>query len=219
MAREALTGIRLSSLCLWATIRALNSYCHLMDQCCLETMWSTSGFWFPADKHLQHKASSKASWGWQFVFLAPNSGMQRHECSPPCELATQNQHSNKGKHSLPFSVLSTWLISAFRTDNSVPFIMLIADTYICSVGQTIGVRAQSRVFGTEDLMPTSYQECLREFYPVDWTALSSSREVLEHFFALAPCIRKPPHDLWGCSAKATKLKQVGIAKLKVCFRP
>lgn len=34
----------------------------------------------------------------------------------------------------------------------------------CSVGQTVGVRAQSRVFGTEDLMPRSYQECLRGFY-------------------------------------------------------
>lgn len=144
MAREVLTGIRLSSLCLWATIRALNSYCHLMDQCCLETMWSTSGFWFPADKHLQHKASSKASWGWQLVFLVPNSRMQRHECSPLCELATQKQHSNKGKHSLLSLVLPARLISAFRTGNSALFIMLLGDTYICSVGQTVGVRAQSQ---------------------------------------------------------------------------
>ncbi|KAF2982915.1 hypothetical protein EK904_005850 [Melospiza melodia maxima] len=34
------------------------------------------------DKHLQHKASSKASWEWQFVFLVPNSGMQRLENNP-----------------------------------------------------------------------------------------------------------------------------------------
>lgn len=196
MAREVLTGIRLSSLCLWATTRALNSYCHVMDQCCLETMWSTSGFWFPADKHLQHKASSKASWGWQFVFLVPNSGMQRHEYSPLCELATLKQHSSKGKHSLPFPVLSTRLISAFRTDNSAPFIILLGDTYICSVSQTIGVRAQSRVFGTEDLtiIPRMSQGILLWTNPVDWTSLSSSRAVWEHFFALVPCIRKPPHE-------------------------
>lgn len=69
------------------------------------------------------------------------------------------------------------------------------------------------------VIPRVSQGVLLWTNPVDWTALSSSREVLEHFFALAPCIMKPPHDLWGCSAKATKLKQVGIAKLKVCFRP
>lgn len=196
MAREVLTGIRLSSLCLWATIRALNSYCHLMDQCCLETMWSTSGFCFPADQHLQHKASSRASWGWQFVFLVPNSGMQRHECSPQCELATQNQHSTEGKHSLPFPVLSTRLISASRTDNSAPFIMLLGDTYILLCGPDS--RSQNTKQSIWHWGPDHHTKDVSGGFiwinPVDWTSLSSNRAV-EHFFALVPCIRKPPHEL------------------------
>lgn len=207
MAREVLTGIRLSSLCLWATIRALNSYCHLTDQCCLETMWSTSGSGFPADKHSQHKAAR----GWQlFAFLVPNSGMQRHECSPPCERAAQEQHSNKGKHSLPFPVLSTRQISAFRTDNSAPFIMLFGNIYICDVGQAIGARAQSRVFGTEDLTltPGASQRVLIWTVPVAWTSLSSRRAVLEHFCALVPCVRKPAGELWGCSARSQNHRMV-----------
>lgn len=226
MAREVLTGIGLSSLCLWATRRALNSYCHRMDQCCLETMWSTSGFQFPVDKHLQHKASS----GWQlFAFLVPNSGMQRHEYSPPCELATQEQHS-KEKHSLSFPVLSTRQISAFRTDNLAPFIMFFGDSYICYVGQAYriymcyvgqatGERAQSRAFGTEDLTltPRTSQGVLLQTKAADRTTLSSRRAVPERFFASVPCARKPAHELQVC--KVTKNTASGTVRLKACFRP
>lgn len=85
-----------------------------------------------------------------FAFLVPNSGMQKHEYSPPCELAAQEHHSNKGKHSLPFPLLSTRQIFAFRTDNSAPFIILFGNIYIFYVDQATEARTQSRAFGTED---------------------------------------------------------------------
>ena len=156
-----------------------------------------------------------------FAFLVPNSGMQRHEYCPPCKLATQEQHSNKGKHSLPFPVLSTRQISAFRTDNSAPFIMLFGTIYICYVGQAIRAKAQSRAFGTEGLTltPRASQGVLCWTKPVDWSSLSSRRAVLEHFFALVPCVRKSAHELQGCSARSTKTQRAGMVSLKLCFRP
>lgn len=154
-----------------------------------------------------------------FAFLVPNSGMQRHEYSPPCELAAQEQHSNKGKHSLLFPVLSTRQISAFRTDNSAPFITVSGDIYICCVGQAIGARAESRAFGTEDLTLASRasQGALLWTNPMVRASRSSRRAVLECF--LVPCIRKPAHKLQGSSARSTKTQQVGTVSLKVRFRP
>lgn len=145
--------------------------------------------------------------------------MQRHEYSPPCELATQEQHSNKEKHSLPFPVLSTRQISAFKTDNSAPFIMFFGDSYICYVGRATGERAQSRAFGTKDLTPTprTSQGVLLCTNPADWTSLSSRRAVPERFFASVPCARKPAHELQVC--KVTKNTASRTVRLKACFRP
>lgn len=203
MAREVLTGIRLSSLCLWATIRALNSYCHLTDQCCLETMWSTSGSRFPADKHSQHKASSGMA-----VVCIPSTKLRNAKAwiLPTMWAGCSRTAQQQGKTFLAIPSAVYKADFCLQDRQLASFIMLFGGIYICYVGQAIGVRAQGRAFGTEDLTltPRTSQRVLLWANPVDWTSLSSRKAVLERFFALLPCIRKPAHELRACSARSTK---------------
>lgn len=144
-----LTDIRLSSLCLWATIAALNSYCHLMDQRCLETMRATSGSRFPADKHSQHKASL----GMAAVCIPATTLWNSEAWMLPTVVRRLLQSSKATRKNLlcPFPVLFARQIPASVKGYSAPFVILFGHTYICYVDCAMGARAWSRELGAEAL--------------------------------------------------------------------
>lgn len=188
-----LTDIRLSSLCLWATIAALNSYCHLMDQCCLETMRATSGSRFPADKHSQHKASlgmaavcipattlwNSEAWMLPTVVRRLLKSSKATRKNPPC----------------PFPVLFARQIPASVKGYSAPFVILFGHTYICYVDCAMGARAWSRELGAEALSHSvsagGFSSLHKETCP--WAA--------------------------GLLCRATQAQHVAMVVLKARFRP
>lgn len=218
MAREVLTGIRLSSLCPWATIRAFNSYCHLMDQCCLETLWSTSGSQFPADKHSQHKASLGMA-----VVCIPSTKLRNAEAwiLPTMWAGCSRTPQQQGKTflAIPTAVYKADFCLQDRQLSTFYNTLWQYLHLLCGPGYRSKNTKQSIWHWGLDPHSRASQGVLIWTNPVDWTSPSSRRAVLECFFALVPCLRKPADKHQGCSATSTKTEQVGTVSVNVCFRP